>query len=58
MITITWHFALLLIASVVILFFAWREDEETRGMFQGYMTLMAIAFVIFLWVLYGGVYWW
>lgn len=47
MITITWHFALLLIASVVILFFAWREDEETGGMFQGCMTLIAVAFLLY-----------
>ena len=58
MITITWQFAVLLVASITILFFAWKDDYDTGGMFQGCMTLVAIAFLTFLWVLYGGIYWW
>lgn len=57
-ITITWPLALLIIASIVIIGFAIKEDEESRGMMQGCMTAIALAFVAFMWVLYGGIYWW
>lgn len=57
-ITITWPLAILIIGSIAIICFAAAEDRETGGMFQGCMTVIAVAFVIFLWVLYGGIYWW
>lgn len=57
-ITITWPLAIFILGSIAILLSAWAEDKNSSGMFQGCLTAMAIAFVIFLWVLYGGIYWW
>lgn len=58
-ITITWPLAILIIASIAILWYAIREDRENRrGMLDGCMTVAGIALVIVLWIIYGGIYWW
>ena len=58
-ITITWPLAILIIASIAILWSAIREDRENRGgMLNGCMTVAGIVLVIVLWIIYGGIYWW
>ena len=58
-ITITKSLAVLIIASIAVLWTAVREDRECRSdMMYGCITAMGIAFVIVLWIIYGGIYWW
>ena len=58
-IKITWPLVVLIIVSIAILWTSITEDRETRGgMMDGCMTIIGIAFVIVLWIIYGGIYWW